>query len=128
MPAPLASYTDIEKRQGVTYSAAERAQVAILLQDVSGLVRHRRPLIDTWIAAGRIDPTFVVGILCQVASRVIDTVGAGGLTMRSETHPEYAYELTEAATAGLWLTDEEEALLQPTPTRERRRAFSITPE
>lgn len=122
---PFATVADVEDRLDVSYSDGEARQVEVLLDDVSELIRTRRPSIDTWIATGKIRPKIVKAVTCQVVARVLTSVGAGGIGVRSETHPEHSYTLTDAAAAGLELTEEELSLLS-LPTQ-RGRAFSITP-
>jgi len=115
--------SDVALRLGVEYTSQEQFQVGALCEDVSGLIRARRPQIGTWIADGDVSQDIVVAVACQVVERVLNTVGTAGLL--SETYPEYAYELTPAAAAGLRLTQDELDLL--TPVTGRRKAFSIQP-
>lgn len=124
--AALCTPDDIAARVGAeAYQGAELIQVLVLCDDVSGLIRTRRPLIDTWISTAVIDPDVVVAIACQVVLRVMTTITTGGVGIRSETHPEYGYELTASAAAGLNLTKAELAAL--TPVSARPRPFSIQP-
>ena len=126
MAEPLCTPTDVSQTLGVEpYQGAELVQVQRLCQQVSGLIRQRRKRIDDWIAAGDIDPDVVVGVACQIVARVLTTISTGGVGIRSEQHPEYSYELTASAAAGLNLTKAELALL--TPAAGRARPFSIQP-
>ena len=126
MAEPLCTPTDVSQTLGVEpYQGAELVQVQRLCQQVSGLIRQRRKRIDDWIAAGDIDPDVVVGVACQIVARVLTTISTGGVGIRSEQHPEYSYELTASAAAGLNLTQAELALL--TPAAGRARPFSIQP-
>lgn len=126
MPAPFAEPEDVAGRLNVIYTSEESVQVALLLRDVSALIRARRPSIDTWTGSGEVNEDLVKAVACQVAIRVIGKVGMGGIALKSETYPEYAYQLTDGAAAGLSLTDAELLLLTP-PSTERHRAFSIIP-
>jgi hypothetical protein len=93
--AAFATVEDVQTLLGEQFDTVGAAQVQALLDDVSELIRTRRPLTS------------------------------GGVVVKSETHPEYAYTLTDAAAAGLALTDEELDLL--TPQVSRSRPFSIQP-
>lgn len=117
--------SDVALRLGRIFTDQELFQVGALCDDVSGIIRARRPQIDTWIADGDLPQATVVAVACQVVARVLTTVDLGGVGIVSETHPEYAYELSQAAAAGLRLTQDELDLL--TPVTGRRRAFSIQP-
>lgn len=125
--APLCTPHDVGVRIGVSYAddTDQYVQVATLCGDVSGLIRSRRPLVDSWIADGSLPSAIVVAIAAQVVARVLTTITTGGVGVRSETHPEYAYELTASAAAGLNLTKAELAAL--TPLSGRSRPFSIQP-
>lgn len=126
MPAPLCTPDDVAAILGVDrYTGTELDQMQRLCAQVSGMIRTRRPRIDTWTAAGQVDPDVVVGVACQVVARVKTTIATGGVGIRSEQHPEYSYELTASAAAGLNLTKAELALL--TPAAGRARPFSIQP-
>lgn len=127
MPVPLCTPDEVAETLGVDpYQGVELAQVARLCALVSGLIRTRtRQQIDGWISAGRVDPDMTSGVACQVVIRVKATLGAGGGAIRSEQHPEYAYQLSPAALAGLDLTASE--LSQLTPAADDRQAFTISP-
>lgn len=127
MPAPLCTPGDIGDRLGTTYEPGtpEFVQVESFCGDVSRLIRARRPQVDTWIASGEIDPDLVIGIAAQVVARMLTTASTGGVGLRGETHPEYSYELTASAAAGLNLTKAE--LTNLTPAAGRQRPFSIIP-
>lgn len=126
MPAPLCTPAEVAESIGAdAYDGAELAMVLRQCAAVSAMIRARRPLIDLWVAAGQVDPDIVLGIACQVVARVLTTISTGGVGVRSEQHPEYSYELTSSAAAGLNLTKAELALL--TPSAGRLRPFSIQP-
>lgn len=112
---------------GRTLEVDEQDRISLLLADVSALARNRRPLIDEWLASGELERAWVTAVLFRVAQRVVDSVGMGGLVVRSETHPEHAYELSEQALVGLDMTDQEIRDLTPVTLRRRPRAFSVTP-
>lgn len=122
--ADLTTVEDLTARTGVTYAGADLVQVQAVLADVSAIIRARRPQIDAWITAAKIDPQVVKAVACQAAARYLNTRETGGLGVRSETHPEYAYTLTSAAANGLSLTDDELMLLTLPPAQ---AAFSIMP-
>lgn len=104
----------------------EYEQMDRFLGAISRLIRKRRPRIDEWIADGRLDADWVRDVTCQVAARLLSAyeVGAG---YESEQYPEWSYRLTEAAAAGLDLTDNELGDLTPEDEGRSTRAFSITP-
>jgi hypothetical protein len=123
----MASYAepgDVSVRLGVDFSPAETSQATALLADVSEIMRARLPELDTWIADGLVTAELARAVACQVAMQAITVAGAG-VGIRSETHPEYSVTFTDAATAGLDLTEAQRDLL--TPKRQRNRPFSITP-
>jgi hypothetical protein len=122
----FAEVEDYETRLNVKITEqGDIAQMEALLGDVSLLIRKRRPLIDSWIAAGKLDAEWVRAVTVQVVARLINSIehGAG---VESETYPEWSYRLSKAAAAGLSLTDDELADLTP-ETEGRARAFSIVP-
>lgn len=123
--APFCTPVEVAARIGQEWDDAEYTQVAMLCDDVSAMIRARRPRIDTWLATGAIPEGIVTAVACQVVARVLTTAATGGVGLRSETHPEYSYELTASAAAGLNLTKAELALL--TPSAGRERPFSIHP-
>lgn len=123
---PFCSPDDIAVMLGESaYIDPELAQIEWLCRRVSGMIRSRRPLVDQWLTAGVIDSDIVNAVACQVVARVRTTISTGGVGLRSEQHPEYSYELTASAAAGLNLTKAEMALL--TPASGRLRPFSIQP-
>lgn len=125
--APLCTPADIGAMLARTFTPAtpEYAQVEWICGAVSDMIRARRPQIDQWIADGVLSASLVTSVACQVVARVLNTIETGGVGVRSETHPEYSYELTASAAAGLNLTKAELALL--TPDLGRAKAFSIMP-
>ena len=125
MADPLCTPLDGARLIGPLDDAQQQDQVEALCTDVSALIRARLPLIDQWIAGGAISVEVVRAIACQVVARVLTTTQTGGVGIRSEQHPEYSYELTASAAAGLNLTKAEIAAL--TPTVGRSRPFSIIP-
>ncbi|RTL65910.1 MAG: hypothetical protein EKK42_20405 [Pseudonocardiaceae bacterium] len=123
--AALVTPEDVGIRLGVEYEEPELSQVAALCDDVSELIRARRPLIDQWITDGYLSAGTVVAVAVQVVARALTSVNTGGVGIRSEQHPEYSYELTSSTAAGLNLSNREIAML--TPPRFRNRPFSIFP-
>jgi hypothetical protein len=128
VPAPLCTPHDVGAWLGTSYQddTTEHVQVAKLCVAVSALMRARRPLLDTWLAGGQLHDDLVRSIAVQVVARVLTTISTGGVGVRAETHPEYAYELTASAAAGLNLTKAELTALTPAVGRER--PFSIQPQ
>lgn len=123
---PLCTPEDIAEMLGDSrYEDAELIQLVWLCRRVSGVIRSRRPLVDVWLAAGKLELDTVNAVACQMVARIRTTIATGGVGMRSETHPEYSYELTSSAAAGLNLTKAELALL--TPEAGRNRPFSVQP-
>lgn len=127
MPAPLCTPDDVGAWLGTSYTEdmAEYVQVSKLCAAVSALIRARRPRIDDWLADGLLDDDLVRSIAVQVVARQLTTISTGGVGVRSETHPEYSYELTASAAAGLNLSKAELTAL--TPLAGRDRPFSIIP-
>lgn len=127
MPAPLCTPHDVGAWLGTSYTEdmAEYVQVSKLCAAVSALIRARRPRIDDWLADGLLDDDLVRAIAVQVVARQLTTISTGGVGVRSETHPEYSYELTASAAAGLNLSKAELTAL--TPLAGRDRPFSIIP-
>lgn len=125
--ATYATASDVATRLNVTFSTGEEAQATALLEDVSAIMRgpRRLPQLDAWIAAGKIDAALARAIACQLAMQAI-TVTSAGAGVKSETHPEYSITFTDAATAGLDLTDRQIEMLTP-PIDTRGRAFNIHP-
>jgi hypothetical protein len=109
-----------------TPNTPEYAQMERFLGAISRLIRKRRPSIDAWITAGKLDADWVRDVTCQVAARLLTAseVGAG---YESEQYPEWSYRLSAAASAGLDLTDKELADLTPESEGRRGAAFSIIP-
>ncbi|MCF7548163.1 Gp19/Gp15/Gp42 family protein [Pseudonocardia sp. WMMC193] len=120
---PLVTPDDVSVRLAAAYEGAELQQVQSLCDDVSALIRSRRPQVDEWLATGRLDSATVVAVGVQVVARALTSITTGGVGIRSEQHPEYSYELTSSTASGLNLSNRELAML--TPTDERNRPFSI---
>lgn len=123
--AAFATVADVAVRLGDTYDTTQTAQLNALLDDVSALIRARRPQIDAWIAAGTISDAIVRAVTVQVTARMLTTIATGGVGLRAEQHPEYSYELASNTAAGLNLTNRE--LAQLTPPVGRSRPFSVQP-
>lgn len=122
----FATIPDVEKRLKVSITdQADIDQMNAFLDDVSALIRKRRPRINLWIANGLLDAEWVRAVTCQVVARLLNSyeMGAG---VESETYPEWSYRLSKAAAAGLTLTDAELCDLTP-ETEGYARAFSIHP-
>lgn len=122
-PAPFATWTDFEVRLKTTFTDPERKQVEAFIADVSALVRVRRPLIDSAIAAGRVSPAIMVAFIFQVANRMVASAGRSGL--KSEQLPEWSYTLTDAASRGLYFTDDELAMLSGALPTASAAAYSV---
>jgi hypothetical protein len=124
--AAFATITDVEKRIKTTFvEQTDIDQMTAFLDDVSALIRKRRPKVDQWIAAGLLDVEWVRAVTCQVVARLL-TSYENGAGVESETYPEWSYRLSKAAAAGLTLTDAELSDLTP-ETEGRNRAFSVHP-
>lgn len=124
--AAFATIEDVEKRLNETFTEqGDIDQMNAFLDDVSALIRKRRPKIDEWIADGSLDAEWVRAVTCQVVARLLSSYehGAG---VESETYPEWSYRLSKAAAAGLTLTDAEKCDLTP-ESEGYSRAFSIHP-
>lgn len=125
MAAPYATPDDVAIRLGVTFTQVERDQAFALLVDVSAIMGARLPQLDAWITDGTVKYEVARAVACQVAMLAIN-VTTTGVGIRQEVHPEHSVTFTDAATAGLDLTDAQISLLTPN-TLERGRAFSIHP-
>lgn len=126
MATPYAEPDDVAIRLGINaFTASEGLQALALLSDVSEIMRARLPLLDTWIATGKTTSGLALAIACQMAMQAI-TISTVGVGVRQEVHPEHSVTFTDAATAGLDLTDSQISLLTP-DAEERGKAFSIRP-
>lgn len=128
MATSYAEPDDVAIRLGLGesgFTTAENLQALTLLQDVSEIMRARLPSLDAWIAAGRTTSGLALAVACQLAMQAI-TVSTTGIGIRQEVHPEHSVTFTDAAAAGLDLTDAQISLLTPT-TINSTRAFSIRP-
>ncbi|MEV3855055.1 hypothetical protein AB0J38_12100 [Streptomyces sp. NPDC050095] len=97
----FATVEDYEARAGVILTGAKRAQVEAYLKDASALMRRHVP------AAYEPDPATLTAIAVAVTRRVM--ANPGGYRQRSIG--QYAETLGE--NGGLYLTEDEIALLQP---------------
>lgn len=123
---PYAEPDDVAIRLGLSgFTNAEELQALALLSDVSEIMRARLPLLDTWISNGKTTAGLALAIACQLAMQAI-TISNVGVGVRQEVHPEHSVTFTDAATAGLDLTDAQISLLTP-DADERGKAFSIRP-
>ena len=126
MATPYALPSDVATRLGITeFTTSETLQALSLLDDVSEIMRARLPLLDTWIATGKTTTGLALACAAWMAMQAI-TVSSTGVGIRQEVHPEHSVTFTDAATAGLDLTDAWISLLTP-DTSERQKAFSIRP-
>lgn len=124
MGAPFATPDDVAGRLDTTFDSGQTQKITLLLQDISALIRTKSPGIDDRIASGEVDSDLALAVACQIAIRLDESMNHGGASVMSETYPEYAYQLAQAAAAGLAMTDDEIDLLSGLPGR---RAFSIIP-
>ncbi|WP_329151222.1 hypothetical protein OIU91_28380 [Streptomyces sp. NBC_01456] len=99
--APFATVEDYEARAGVTLVEPKRSQVEAYLDDASALMRRHIP------TGYEPAPGTTTAIAVAVARRVM--ANPGGYRQRSIG--QYAETLGEAG--GLYLTEDEIALLQP---------------
>jgi hypothetical protein len=126
---PLIRPEDVATRLAVTWDdEAALGQIEALCDDVSALIRARKPHVDEWIASGRMQRQLVEAIAAQILVRAWFSVSTGGIPIVGESHPEYSVQFSQAAKAGLMITDDE--LRGLTPASELGaggRAFSIKP-
>lgn len=101
--AAYASVADYEARAAVTLTGAKRVQVEAYLADASALIRRHIP------AGYEPDPAVLMTIAVAVARRVMANPGG----YRQRTIGQYSETLGEDG--GLYLTEDEKALLQPAP-------------
>lgn len=126
MATSYAEPADVSDRLGLdAFTGLQQIQALALLQDVSEIMRARLPSLDSWLATGQTTAGLALAVACQLAMQAI-TVSSTGVGIRQETHPEHSVTFTDAASAGLDLTEAQISLLTP-DTSERRRAFSIRP-
>ena len=124
MGTPFATPSDVAARLNTTFDEGQTQQCTLLLADVSALMRTKSPGLDDRIASGEVDSDLALAVACQIVIRVTSAVDHGGSAVLGETYPEYAYQLAQAASHGLAMTDDEIDLLSGSP---ESRAFSIIP-
>ncbi len=126
-PTPLVTFArpaDLEVRLARTFSDTERLQVEAFIEDISALVRVKRPLTDSALAAGRVTQQILVALISQVAARIINSA-ARGAGVKSEQYPEWSYALTDAASRGLFFTADELEMLNGAAAPATAGAYSI---
>lgn len=110
-PAPLAAVGDVVGQYG-TLTAAQEGLTGWLLRAASKMVRARFPLVDTQLAAGRLDPDVVALAVTNMVLRVLRNPGG----LKSETVGPFSRTYDTSAAAGLLaITEQEAAMLTPTP-------------
>lgn len=122
---PLVTPQHVADRLADEYAGAELTQVLALCGDVSALIRSRLPRVDEWLADGSLSPDAVVAVGCQIVARALTSIATGGVGVRSETHPEWSFELAASTANGLSLTNRE--VLTLTPAGASKRPFTIYP-
>lgn len=110
-PPPLAAVGDVVAQYG-TMTAAQEGLTSWLLRAASSLVRARYPLIDSWIAAGRIDPNVVALAVANMILRVLRNPGG----LRAETVGPFSRTYDTGDAAGLLVVSAQEAAMF-VPTR-----------
>lgn len=123
--ATFATPEDVAKRLGFDFDDRETDQCEALLEDVSEIMRTRLPTLDANILAGTVRAGTAKAICCWVAMGAITVVNTG-VGVASEQHPEHAVTISNAAAAGLTLTDGQVSQLTPPASRDAK-AFSIIP-
>lgn len=126
MATSYADPFDVALRINTEFTGDETSQCEALLEDVSEIMRARLPALDTWIADGKVTAGLAKAVACELARQAI-TVADTGFGVKQETHPEHSVTFTDAATAGLDLTDRQIDLLTPANLKSRGRAFNIHP-
>jgi hypothetical protein len=124
--ATYADTTDVATRLGVDFDDVEDAQCQALLEDVSEIIRARLPSLDTWITAGEVTAGLAKSAACWMAMQCITVVNIGVGTA-SETHPEHAVTIADAASVGIDLPEHWLSLLTPAARQATSNAFTITP-
>jgi hypothetical protein len=125
--ATYATTTDVATRLGIDgFDDVEDAQAQALLEDVSEIMRARLPSLDTWIADALTTAGLAKTVACWLAMRCINVVNVGVGTS-SETHPEHAVTISNAASKGVDLDDEHIDLLTPATLKVGSKPFSIRP-
>lgn len=123
--ATFATPADVAKRLGFDLDDREADQCEALLEDVSEIMRARLPALDANILAGTVQVGLAKAICCWIAMGAI-TVANTGVGVTSEQHPEHAVTISNAAAAGLDLTEGQVSQLTP-PVKHDAGAFSIIP-
>lgn len=126
-PTPSAKFAepkDLEVRLAREFSTSERLQVQAFIEDISALIRVKRPLIDSALASGRVTKPILVALISQVAARIISSA-ARGAGVKSEQYPEWSYALTDAASRGLFFTADELEMLNGAAAPATAGAYSI---
>lgn len=117
----FATTTDVATFLGRHLNGAEEEQVQLWLKTVEAAVLARVPDMAERIEAGEISADLVRSVVAGVVVRRVNNPSG----MRSERIDDYSYSLaSDAASASLWLTEDEWALLMPS---RYRGAFSVRP-
>lgn len=107
--------------------AAEK-QARLFCVDVTALIRHRRPRIGEWLAAGQVAHATVVAVAFQIAQRAQFAAESGGVTPVGVSHPEFSVQYSQVARAGLYLDKDDLRNLTPPDLAESAgKAFSVMP-
>ncbi|MDF2968950.1 MAG: Phage protein Gp19/Gp15/Gp42 [Nocardioidaceae bacterium] len=125
--ATYATTTDVATRLGIDgFDDVEDAQCQALLEDVSEIMRARLPSLDTWITDALVTAGLAKTVACWLAMQCINVVNVGVGTS-SETHPEHAVTISNAASTGVDLTDAQIDMLTPASLKVGGKPFSIRP-
>ncbi|WP_410648161.1 hypothetical protein [Amycolatopsis sp. cmx-4-54] len=104
-PAPLASLAQLKARPGVVIVGSDaEARALTALVDASNLVRAELPPA---LLTGPVPPAAVT-VVCQAAGRAVRNPQG----FESETAGQYSYRYGDAATSGVYLTEDERTLLR----------------
>lgn len=126
MATPYATPDDVAITLNVVFDDGQKAQCTRLLAGVSAIMRSRLPLLDSWLATGKVDQILAQQCAIDMASSRINVTQARGL--KSEQHPEYTVVFADGPLSGVDVTDDWRGLLTPPETRdEPQRAFSVRP-
>jgi len=119
---PFGSLEDVAVALMRPLDDGEAAAAAAWLVRLSAEVRSRRPLVDSWVMAGLLDPVVVAGVVVDAIVRRLRN--PGGLS--EEAVDDYRYRRAELGSDGaLVIPPDDWARIQPAGVVSGRRVRSV---
>lgn len=113
MADPYADNEDYAARTGQTLSAAQEAQIDLLLAEVSEMIRARAVDVDARLEAD--PPTLALTVVQGVAIRAVQRYLANPTQAAQLVKGPFSAAYAAVNARGLWLTDDDLAELAPVP-------------